>query len=153
MTCSGQRNVQGSFVIIPGATYDARMRYYPWEEGDNVGHLRIVTDNGASADVIVIASTVVSVEEDEQANIGWGAFPNPSSDVVSYTLPPSVHQSTIRVYSITGELVWQADATGLDEFTWNGRTPNGQSIAPGSYSVCILSGNTLLCTSFIRSNP
>ena len=75
---------------------------------------------------------------------GSYAFPvpfKPSSGHTLITFTNLATQSTIKVYTIMGELVWQqqSDIQG-DAVTWNVKNNNGDNVASGVYIYQIKNG-------------
>ncbi len=64
-----------------------------------------------------------------------------TGDPLTFGVPESAHGDGLRAYSVTnsvGDVVYRAPiSTGLQQFTWDGKTSAGGAASPGSYSVAV----------------
>lgn len=132
------------FVIMPGMTYPVDLRYFPWEVGKHVGHVRLISENSNNVDIFIDGTALaVSVSEGEwQDHIAM--HPQPFSNTVSVQIPASIGAGTVTIRDMTGRDVWSTTAQGSAVIEWNGCNAQGQSLAPGTYVVMISDGASTL---------
>jgi hypothetical protein len=81
------------------------------------------------------------------------AFPNPFNPkaggfaTIKLTLPQGATKATIRIYSLSGELVDETTANNIPadsalNYSWAGRNKNGTRCAPGLYFIVADTGKT-----------
>jgi len=49
--------------------------------------------------------------------------------------------SEIKVYSLTGSLVFEYSSSGRDDFAWDGNTSDGETVASGIYMLLVTQGD------------
>lgn len=99
----------------------------------------------------IVADWVVdytAAEKPEQASKIMQVFPNPSSDVVGFSLKCNVvSQIELSIYDLSNKkisaVVHDIIGTGDHHFEWNGNTETGEKVAPGVYIArLMLNGKT-----------
>ncbi len=74
-------------------------------------------------------------------------YPNPfnPSTTIKFTVPEFAAKTQLRVYNITGQLVWEKTLSdvqvGNHEVVWNGESSNGTKVASGMYIYKLTAGN------------
>jgi hypothetical protein len=107
----------------------------------------VLVCNNVPATIEVCAKTCTwstsAVPPDPGITFGiYLATPNPASQgmTVGYVIPNSGH-ARLDVYNISGQLVRKLHdgptAAGPNTVTWNGRSENGQELAPGTYFLTL----------------
>lgn len=132
------------FVIMPGMTYPVDLRYFPWEAGKHLGHVRLISSNSNNVDIFIDGTALaVSVSEG-----GWqdavSVYPQPFSSSVTIEIPASVGTATLSVLTMDGREVWSTTGQGSSALEWNGTDAAGRIVPPGTYAVVITDGTTTL---------
>lgn len=132
------------FVIMPGMTYPVDLRYFPWEAGKHLGHVRLISSNSNNVDIFIDGTALaVSVSEG-----GWqdavSVYPQPFSSSVTIEIPASVGMATLSVLTMDGREVWSTTGQGSSALEWNGTDAAGRIVPPGTYAVVITDGTTTL---------
>jgi len=86
-----------------------------------------------SSDTINIIASVLNVER-------FYAGPNPFAGEVKFSFKGSGVASTmsVKVYDLSGKLVWSDEQANVTQITWNGRNSAGASLANGGYIYVIM---------------
>ncbi|NOQ22553.1 MAG: T9SS type A sorting domain-containing protein [Candidatus Aegiribacteria sp.] len=84
----------------------------------------------------------VGIEGHEEAFEGsFSAFPNPSQESCSFTIPQQGVGGTVLIYDITGRSIMVQDvSTETDSFVWNLRETDGSEVPSGMYIARFCSG-------------
>jgi hypothetical protein len=122
--------------LFPNTSVRAGLTFsYPMEQGENLIIARIADASGNrdTAEVYLTYRDVASYRVQS-------AGPNPASTSVRFEVVSSGKERTqtalFRVFDQQGRLLSHAEYTlsvGIDTFTWDARTIDGSSLAPGVY--------------------
>ena len=137
-------------IVAPNSTYDIAGVFFPQEEGEWVGHLRIVTETQGQKDVYVVANTdtIGNVDEGEGASIP--AYPNPFSNQVRFLIPDRHASGTLTISNAQGQQVFQTAIEGRQVITWKALNSDGTSLPSGVFYVTVVSPSGT-STSMIQS--
>ena len=100
-------------------------------------------DPGNMADS-VSATALLEVEERDDTPPHVRVSPNPSSGSVTFRFVANDVPQAIRVsvISLSGCVVWEAEAQGVAEIVWNGEDASGQALANGAYVYVLVASTT-----------
>ncbi len=140
------------FTQVPAGQNESRLQMFRYDP--NAGQWTLVPSNVGAAGHVLTAQTphfstfapffvaagsdVGSVQVWPQPwEIGDAASQYWSSVLTFSGLPPS---ATVKLFTITGELVWSGTADGAGVLTWNGNNRFGHHAASGTYYVNFKNG-------------
>jgi len=81
-----------------------------------------------------------------------------SGQEVNYEIPDPNAKVDIKIYTISGRLIWSKELTGVENVStgkhaihWDGKTAGGQELAAGSYilKITVLSNGQVSSKSFV----
>lgn len=78
-------------------------------------------------------------------------YPNPFNTDLKISLPDHGKETSLQIYDLQGRLIFATKlSTTMQDFTWNGRDINGQSVKRGIYIVRSKSANNESSTIILR---
>jgi hypothetical protein len=97
------------------------------------------TGNGIELNYYKTSFTAISAEKATIQNI---AAPNPFTNFTVFTLPSNEWEnSTLKIYTLNGQMVKQLSFQGSTILTWDGTSGNGQTLNSGIYLYKVLNPN------------
>lgn len=142
-------------TIQPGACLSVTIRYKPTTNNGAVGAMTVISGGEEHSIELIGRSRSVGVDENDNAtSASVRAFPNPSSDNVSF----EVHALTTDICRLTivdeqGRLVFRSAEipliAGTNTLHWNGRTLLESKVASGSYTAIIQRKTGTVSTQFM----
>jgi len=142
-------------TIQPAACLTVTIRYKPTSTNGAVGAMTVISGGEEHVIELIGRSRTLSVDENENAlGTSVRAFPNPSSDNVSF----EVHALTTDICRLTivdeqGRLVFRSAEipliAGSNTLHWNGRTLLESKVASGSYTAIIQRKTGAVSTQFM----
>lgn len=101
---------------------------------------------------VIFGTTVVPISDNDVAlpQIGVRTFPNPTSDQLNFSLSNTTRSlSQVAIYNLKGQLI-DSFATAKSEFSWQGRTKNGEPLANGIYFYRVVNEGSTVSGKFLK---
>ena len=130
------------FVIMPGMTYPVDLRYFPWESGDHVGQVRLLSDNSDDLDIHLVGKALPTSVLEGAWSDDLDVHPQPFSASVRIAVPETIGSGTASILDLDGRLLWKTPVEGSQTLIWHGTDNNGSSVSTGTYVLVLTDGTS-----------
>ena len=103
------------------------------QQNSNLEKMLAVNETAQAATMVNYLGTVVEVKGSEFQLLNGQAM-------MTYTLPPGVHENTLTIVDASGKSVFTTEGqkdTGMHQVGWDGTNNDGEQLADGAYKLIV----------------